>query len=136
FRAGARRYGYETLNEAERRRWLLEELELPRPLRSSHLVYGAETTAALKIFDCAAELQDRYGPAALPTYIISNASQASDLLEVALLLKEAGLAQTGTTASLGMNIVPLFESIGGLRPCATLIDDIFSVPIFRHVVAR
>ena len=135
FRAGARRDGYEILNEAERRRWLLEELELPRPLRSSHLVYGAETTAELKIFDCAAELQGRYGREALPTYIISNASQASDLLEVVVLLKEAGLAQTGTTASLDMNIVPLFESISGLRQCATIMDDILSVPIYRQMVA-
>jgi phosphoenolpyruvate carboxylase len=85
FRAGAQRDGYGALAEAERRNWLFEELMLPRPLRSSHLPYSAETTKELNIFDCAAELQRRYGQQALPTYIISNANEASDILEVALL---------------------------------------------------
>jgi phosphoenolpyruvate carboxylase len=72
FRAGAQRDGYGALAEPERRNWLLEELMLPRPLRSSHLPYSAETTKELNIFDCAAELQRRYGQQALPTYIISK----------------------------------------------------------------
>ena len=135
FRAGACRDGYGSLSESERRRWLLDELVLPRPLRSSHLVYSAATTSEMNIFDCAAELQRRYGREALPTYIISNANEASDILEVALLLKEAGLMQPGAQPRLEMNIVPLFETIAGLRECTRIMDDILSVPIYRQLVA-
>ena len=47
------------------------------------------------MLDTAAELQRRYGTQAMPNYFISNANGVSDLLEVALLLKEAGLLQPG-----------------------------------------
>ena len=57
FRVGARRDGYDLLDEAERQRWLLEELTLPRLLRSPHAVYSRETESELKIFDMAAEMQ-------------------------------------------------------------------------------
>ena len=135
FRAGAQRDGYGALAEPERRNWLLEELMLPRPLHSSHLPYRAETTKKLNIFDCTAELQRRYGQEALPTYIISNANEASDILEVALLLKEAGLMRPGQSPRLDMNIVPLFESIASLRDCTRIMDDLLSMPIYRQLVA-
>jgi phosphoenolpyruvate carboxylase len=135
FRAGAQRDGYGALAEPERRNWLLEELMLPRPLRSSHLPYSAETTKELNIFDCAAELQRRYGQQALPTYIISNTNEASDILEVALMLKEAGLVRPGQQPRLDMNIVPLFETIVGLRDCTRIMDDLLSLPIYRQLVA-
>ena len=38
FRVGAERQNYGALDEAERRRWLLEELMLPRLLRSPYFV--------------------------------------------------------------------------------------------------
>ena len=89
FRLGARRDGYTTLQESERRHWLLEELLLPRLLRSPHVSYSPETEKELHLFAAAAELQRRYGCDALPTYIISASADASDILEAALLLKEA-----------------------------------------------
>ena len=69
------------------------ELATPRPLYSPYLEYSDETRGELDIFFSARELRQRYGAAALPNAIISKTDGASDLLELALLLKEAGLLQ-------------------------------------------
>src|SRR5262249_2524836 len=135
FRLGARRDGYTTLQESERRRWLLEELLLPRLLRSPHVSYSPETEKELHLFAAAAELQRRYGCDALPAYIISASADASDILEAALLLKEAGLMRPGSQSQLSMNIVPLFETIAGLRECTRVMDELMSLPFYRQLLA-
>ena len=135
FALGARREGYAALPEAERRAWLLEELRLPRLLRSPYLAYGEEVGKELAILDTAAEMHRRYGAEALPNYIISKADGVSDLLEVALLLKEVGLLQPGETPRLGVNIIPLFETITDLQGCGPIMDQLFSVPRYRALLA-
>jgi phosphoenolpyruvate carboxylase len=56
----------------------------------------------------------------------------SDLLEVALLLKEAGLV--GPTGRSAINIVPLFETIEDLQACAGIMDRLLSLPEYRALV--
>ncbi len=63
FALGARREGYAALPEAERRAWLLEELRLPRLLRSPYLAYSEEVRKELDILDAAADMHRRYGAA-------------------------------------------------------------------------
>ncbi len=135
FQRGVRREGYERLDEAERRRWLLEELETPRPLRSPHIDYSESTRKELAIFDAAAELHARFGRAALPNYIISKTDDVSDMLEVALLLKEVGLMMPGESPALHMNIIPLFETIADLRGCGRVMDALFSDATYRKLLA-
>jgi phosphoenolpyruvate carboxylase len=135
FALGARREGYASLPEVERRAWLLEELRLPRLLRSPYLAYSEEVRKELAIFDTAADMHRRYGAEALPNYIISKADGVSDLLEVALLLKEVGLLQPGETPRLDVNIIPLFETIGDLQGCGPIMDQLFSVPCYRALLA-
>lgn len=134
FAAGARREGYLELTEAERRRWLLEELAVPRLLRSPHLMYSELAASELAILDTAADLQGRYGARALPNHIISNTNAVSDLLELALLLKEAGLLRPGSMPRLGMNVIPLFETIADLRSCAAIMDEALQVPLYRELL--
>ena len=50
----------------------------------------------------------------MPNYVISKASDPSDILEVALLLKEAGLLRP-REGEMDVNIIPLFETIADLR---------------------
>jgi len=134
FSLGAHRCGYEQLDEAQRQAWLLEELSVPRPLRSPFLSYSADTEKELRIVDTAAELQRRYGAQALPNYIISNSNGVSDVLEVALLLKEAGLVQPGERPRLSINIIPLFETIADLRGCGEIMDALLSLPLYRRLL--
>ena len=134
FLLGAHREGYDQLPEAERRRWLLAELTVPRLLRSPFVSYTESIENELRILDTASELHRRYGLEALPNYIISNANSASDVLEVALLLKEAELMQPGAPPRLALNIIPLFETIADLRGCGAVMQALFSIPEYRRMV--
>ena len=134
FKVGARRSGYLDLPEAERRRWLLEELSTPRLLRSPFQVYSELAKSELGILDAAAELQSRYGARALPNHIISNSTDVSDMLELALLLKESGLLRVGDEPRLQMNIIPLFETIADLRACGTIMDELLQLPLYRELL--
>ena len=58
----------------------------------------------------------------------------SDLLEVVLLLKEAGLLLPGADFALTVNIVPLFETIEDLRRAPETIDGLLSLPIYRTLL--
>ena len=129
---------YGRLGEEERIALLAAEIASPRPLYSP-LLAGVELSRAtadeLAIFFAARELRARYGAAALPNVIISKTDGASDLLEVALLLKEAGLLVAGETPSLAMNIIPLFETIDDLRRSAAVMAQLFALPVWRALIA-
>jgi len=81
-----------------------------------------------------AEIHGRFGHNSLPNYIISKADNASDILEVALLLKEVGLLETGEIPNLHLNIIPLFETIDDLRNCIDIMDKLFSLPYYRKLL--
>lgn len=135
FALGARKPGYARLDEATRRAWLLEELQVPRLLRSPFLAYSDQIAQEMAILDTAAQIQQRYGRQALPNYVISKADEVSDLLEVALMCKEAGLLLPGERPRLDLNIIPLFETIGDLRKCGAIMDDLFRVPYYRQLLS-
>ena len=124
---------YLKLDENARVRLLLDEIATPRPLASPHIDYSPETTAELEILRAAAEAQRRYGKDCLPNYIISKTDGVSDMLEVALLLREVGLLRP-REASLDMNIVPLFETIDDLRRCGDIMTKLFALPFYRRLL--
>jgi phosphoenolpyruvate carboxylase len=125
--------GYADLTEAQRIDLLRTELRSARPLVSRFLPYSEGTASELAILDAAAETHRRFGPAALPHYVISQTASASHILEVALLLKEAGLlrAQDG---ALAVDIVPLFEMVGDLRACGRVMEELFRVPEYAKLL--
>jgi phosphoenolpyruvate carboxylase len=114
---------YTRLAEAERVRLLLAELDTARPLASAFLPYSAETKSELAILTATAEARRAYGPEALPHYVISKTTGVSDILETAVLLKEAGLLRP-REGTLHLDIVPLFETIEDLRRCSAVMDEL------------
>lgn len=128
------RKGYSELTATERVQRLLAEISSPRPLRSPYLDYSELTQGELRILEAAAEIQRRFGRAALPNYVISKTDGVSDVLEVALLLKEVGLLRPGELPDLHLNIVPLFETIADLRGCGQVMDELFSLPYYRKLL--
>ncbi|HUW37735.1 MAG TPA: phosphoenolpyruvate carboxylase [Rhodocyclaceae bacterium] len=125
---------YRALDEEARIALLQEELASARPLYSEFIAYSAETASELAILRSARELQNRYGLAAIENVVISKNDAVSDILEVALLLKEAGLLRR-TGQLMDANIVPLFETIADLKRCPAIMDRLFSLPIYRQLLA-
>ena len=119
---------YAGLPEAERVALLVRELSGPRLLHSPHLDYSDRVASELAILEAAARIHRRFGAGALPNYVISKCAAVSDLLEVAVLLKETGLLRG---ASLAVNIVPLFETIDDLAHGAAIMDAAFRVQCYR-----
>ncbi|MFO1302725.1 MAG: phosphoenolpyruvate carboxylase [Burkholderiales bacterium] len=111
---------------------LAAEVRSPRPLVSPHIDYTPRTRSELSIVAAAAAIHRHYGPSAVPNYVISKCDSVSDLLEVAVLLKEAGLLRG---SELAVNIVPLFETIDDLARCGTIMRGAFAQPDYRRLVA-
>jgi phosphoenolpyruvate carboxylase len=127
--------GYRALDETARVALLAQELAGPRPLRSPHLQYSPLVENELGILAAAAEGRQRYGARAVPRYVISHCDSVSDMLEVGLLLREAGLLRPGAAAALELDIVPLFESIADLENCGRVMSAALDLPLYRQWVA-
>jgi len=125
---------YRGRDEAGRCALLLEELATARPLASAHVRYSEETESELAIFRTARQAHLRYGRAAIRQCIISKTDDVSDLLELAVLLKEAGLLRP-LEKTLDVDIVPLFETIEDLANAAAVMDRVFSLPLYRELLA-
>jgi len=126
---------YGALVEDQRQHLLLRELTTVRPLVSPHVHYSEETTELLRTLEAAARVHRRFGRAAVPNYVISMSRSPSDLLEVAVLLKEAGLLRPGPSPDLAINVVPLFETIEDLRDCGNIMDQMFAFPLWKRLLA-
>ena len=139
---------YSALDEAARRTVLLKLLNDARPLRVRAASYSELAVSELAIFETALEMRRRYGPDALRHCIISHTEEASDLLEVLLLMKETGLmrgtlddAEASAAGSPGgsvadLIVVPLFETIGDLRNAAPIMRSFYALPGITELVKR
>ena len=63
----------------------------------------------------------------LGAYVISMAKQASDVLAVMLLQKEAEIAQP-------MRVVPLFETLADLNNAAKCLDELLSIDWYKQAI--
>ena len=133
---------YSKLDEGVRRRVLLDVLADARPLRvvesTRAEAYGEASLKELAIFETAAEMLRRYGRDALRHCIISHTESVSDLLEVLVLLKEAGLVK-GTLddgAVTSLIVSPLFETIGDLRSAAAIMREYYALPGIAAMMQR
>jgi phosphoenolpyruvate carboxylase len=122
---------YAAMDEKQRQAFLVKELGNARPLLSPFATYSDETQGELDIFRDAAAIHRSLGRLAIPNYVISHTETVSDILEVALLLKEAGLVRPREGA-LDLNIVPLFETIEDLRNCGRIMEELFAIPQYMR----
>jgi phosphoenolpyruvate carboxylase len=123
---------YLALNEEARIALLTSELRNTRPLTSSFVKYSEETIDELTVFHAAAEAHSKFGADVIPQCIISMCKGVSDMLEVALLLKEVGLVNPSGRGA--VNIVPLFETIEDLQASAGIMDRMLSIHDYRKLV--
>ncbi|WP_280297942.1 phosphoenolpyruvate carboxylase [Nocardia neocaledoniensis] len=129
---------YASLSEAERVELLANELRTRRPLLGPNARLSELATKELGVLRAAKEVIDTFGAAAVPNYIISMCTSVSDMLEAALLLKEAGILDPGSlvaTPRSPVGIVPLFETIEDLSAGADTLAAVLEVPVYRELVA-
>jgi phosphoenolpyruvate carboxylase len=126
--AAGGRDDYLQLDEAARVDVLRAELRSRRLLCGPYTEHTAETAGELAIFRTAAEARARIGEQIVCHTIISKCQSVSDILEVAVLLKETGLLDPGDDNGLALDIVPLFETIDDLTRAAAVMRDLFAVP--------
>jgi len=124
---------YAGLAEPERICLLLAELRTARLLASPFLPYSTRTASELAILHATAEAHRRYGREAVRHYVISQTTGVSDILETAVLLKEAGLLRP-REGVLDLDIVPLFETIEDLRHCGEVTDELLGLPEYLRLL--
>ena len=124
---------YVGLGEEARVELLVGELATARPLASPFVAYSDETLSELEISRAAAEVRRRYGADCVVNYVISKTNDVSDVLEVALLLREAGLLRPREDR-LDLNIVPLFETIADLRNAGRVMDRLLALPGYARLL--
>lgn len=107
--------------ESKKQEYLIEELQSKRPLFSENWHPTAESREVIDT--CKVVAED--GGQGISSYIISMAEEPSDVLLVALLLKEAGLITA-------VPIVPLFESLRDLNRAGIVMKTLFELPWYRE----
>lgn len=126
---------YVSLPEDERVALLADELGTRRPLVGDRAQLSDLARKELEVIAAATHAVGRYGPAAVPNYVISMCRSVSDVLEVAILLKEAGLLDaSGPEPYCPVAISPLFETIDDLHNGADILNAMLALPLYRAVV--
>lgn len=125
---------YSELTEEQRLLWLATELQTRRPLLPPELPFSEKTRETIETFRAVRNLQLEFGPEICQTYIISMSHEASDLLEVLLLAKEAGLYDPATGKST-LHVVPLFETVEDLTQAPKIMQSLFELPLYRAMLA-
>ena len=124
---------YSDLSEDEKCEVLLKELlEDPRILSATHAEKSELLEKELAIFQTARELKDRLGEEVIRQNIISHATSVSDMLELAVMLKEVALIDTEKAR---VQIVPLFETIEDLDHSEETMRSYLSLPIAKRWIA-
>jgi phosphoenolpyruvate carboxylase len=119
---------YLSLAEVARVTLLTRELATPRLLKTSYASYSEETQKELAVFDQAFVVRAKLGPDVLRRVVISKAANVSDLLEVAVLMKEAGLYEIAPVRRAALPIAPLFETIDDLRAAPVIMAAYLDLP--------
>jgi len=125
---------YEELSEQERVNWLVRELQTLRPLIPAELPFSEKTSETIETVRMVRQLQEEFGKEICQTYIISMSNDVSDILEVLLLAKEAGLYDPATGIS-SIQVVPLFETVEDLKNAPGIMRNMFDLPFYLAAIA-
>ena len=125
---------YSSLSEEEKCELLLKQLkEDPRPLSiNDENKQSEELRKELAIFRTARKLKDKLGNNVIKQNIISHTTSVSDLLELAIMLKEVGLVGSDFAR---LQLVPLFETIEDLENSYEVMDRYLSLDIVKKWVS-
>ena len=127
---------YQSLNETERQEWLTRLLEKP----GTPLIYTDnltdKTREQLALMHSVATLRKLVGQDTFGSYVISMTNNASQLLEVLLLMRFAGLCRVDDEGQLSADlpVAPLFETIEDLKNIDKILPAVLDNPLYRGLL--
>ena len=127
---------YKALSEAERQEWLTRLLQKPGTL----LIYtdnlSEQTREQLALMQSVAKLRKLVGDDTFGSYVISMTNNASQLLEVLLLMRFAGLSGINDDGHLfaALPVAPLFETIEDLKNIDKIMPTVLDNPLYRELL--
>lgn len=125
---------YGALPEEQKIKLLTDILNDPRPITSPYLHYSESTRECLDVYRVIQKAQQEFGRSCITSYLISMTQGASDLLEVLVFGKEAGLYLHEPDGSITCTLqsVPLFETIDDLHAAPEIMTTLFQIPAYRN----
>ncbi len=114
---------YSQWTEDDKQAFLVRELSSRRPLIPTNWTPSPETQEILDTCKVIAEQPE----SVISAYVISMAREASDVLAVHLLLKEAGCKYT-------IPVAPLFETLDDLDHSEKVMTDLFNIGWYRGII--
>jgi phosphoenolpyruvate carboxylase len=130
--------GYAELTEEAKIQLLTDVLNDPRPITSPYLSYSETTKECLDVYHTIKAAQKEFGLKCITTYLISMAQGTSDILEVLVFSKEAGLyrRESDGTITCTLQPAPLFETIDDLHAAPAIIHTLFRIPAYRDSITN
>jgi phosphoenolpyruvate carboxylase len=125
---------YSALSEEEKIKTLENVLKDPRPVLLLNEDYSNETQEMIKVFTMIKKAHESFGRKSILVYLVSMTQAASDLLEVLVLAKEAGIYRLhadGTVES-HLNVAPLLETVDDLIAGPKIMDTLFKMDVYRN----
>ena len=119
---------YESMTEAARVALLSREIANPRPL-TARLDFSPETNETVALFRLIPRARQEAGDEIIQTYIISMTTGASNILEVLLFARDAGLLGA-------LDVTPLFETIEDLTNAPQIMASLFTNDVYRRHLAE
>ncbi len=128
---------YAELAEQEKIDLLHGLLSGDKKLLQDGIELSESTQECLEVYTTIYKAQQEFGVGCVTSYLISMSEAASDILEVMVFAKEAGLLgrdESGNVFST-LQAAPLFETIDDLHAAPEIMDTLFKLPIYRQSVA-
>lgn len=128
---------YAELAEQEKIDLLHGLLSGDKQLLQDGIQLSESSQECLDVYKTIYKAQKEFGTGCITSYLISMSEAASDILEVMVFAKEAGLFGRDENGNVycTLQAAPLFETIDDLHAAPQIMDTLFKLPVYRQSVA-